>query len=150
VKINMKINIRKTEQGDIDYILANPLEEAVKTYPKMHIPETSYTAVDENGKVIGIGGLTVFWEGVAEAWMVLSKDILDYRISAYRHIKEVIALAFRHFKLRRIQVTVRKDFPQAKKMFEQLDFKEEGFMEQFLPDKMDAYLFAKVINNEQK
>ena len=143
----MDIEVRKIQPGDIEYVRQNPLEEAVKNYPEMFSPETSYAGLVD-GKIIAVGGVVLFWDGVGEAWLILTKDILDYKLTAYRHIREMVGLAIKHFKLRRLQITVRTDFERAVKMAEKIGFVREGLMIGYCPDGCDAYIYAMVKNEK--
>lgn len=140
----MAIKIRKLEPDDVKIVRQNPLEEAVKNYPEMYPPETAFAGVVD-GKVVGIGGIVVFWEGVAEGWLILSKDILNQKTDSYRCIKEMMSIVIKKFYLRRLQITVRTDYQRGIKMVERLGFVREGLMKFYCPDKCDAYVYAKII-----
>ena len=137
--------IRKLQEGDIEYVRKNPLEEAVKRYPDLPTPEENcYTGLVD-GKIMGVGGVIVLWEGVGEAWLILSKDILEMKIATYLCIKEMVERMISECNLRRIQAVIRTDYPQAIKMIEALGFKREGLLEEYLPDKCNAFMYAKLI-----
>lgn len=139
----MIIKIRQIQDGDLEWVKQSPLEEAVKNYPDICPPNTTYTGLVDD-KIVGVGGVVIFWEGVGEGWIMLRKDVLDFKISMYKCVQRMMDLVVKHHQLKRLQVVVRTDFPQAKKMVEALGFKQEGLMTKYCPDKTDAWLYARI------
>lgn len=138
------IEIRKLQEGDIEYARRNPLEEAVKGYPDFPVPkENCYTGLVD-GKIIGVYGVTVLWEGVGELWLILTKDVLNFKVETYKRLKQCVEELIGNCNLRRTQAVVRTDFPQAIKMMEHLGFEREGLLIDYCPDKCDVYMYAKI------
>ena len=141
------IKIRKLQDGDIEYVKANPLEDTVKSYPDMPIdPKTSYTALWD-GKIVGVGGISMMWAGVGELWMILSKDSkLDgaHGIVAFDAIRKKIDEIIEENSIVRAQATARLDFPKGIKMLMALGFEKEGLLRKYTPDRCDVYRFSRV------
>lgn len=140
------IEVRTATQEDLDYVSSNPLEGAVKVYPKLTLPENSYTYTI-NGEIACVGGTVILWPGVGEMWMILTANCKDLTSGTE------IALKIRHEmkvlmaenNLWRIQASVRTDFPLAERLTQALGFIKEGVMKKYLPDGTDAYLYARVL-----
>lgn len=140
------IEIRDLQNGDIEYVRENPLEGAVKNYPKMIPTPPAFTALFED-KIVGVGGLLILWDGVGEMWLMLTADCKRegiFGIMALQAIKDKVDELIREHKMRRVQCTVRVDFPKARKMVEALGFTLEGLMRCYCPDGSDVWLFARI------
>lgn len=141
------IEIRQLQDGDIEYVKANPLEEVVKDYPNMPIdPETSYTALWD-GKIVGVGGISMMWRGVGELWLILTKDSNRkgaHGIVAFDAIRKKIDKIIKENNVVRAQATARLDFPKGVSMLVALGLKNEGRMEKYTPDGCDVYRFARI------
>jgi hypothetical protein len=137
------MQIRPLQEDDLEYACENSLEGTVKYYPQMKPQESSYTGLI-NDRIIGVGGVINFWEGVGELWLILTKDVLDCRVEAYKCIKEMARLLIDENKLLRAQAHVRTDLFQANKMVEHLGFICEGKLRKYYPDGCDSYVYGKV------
>lgn len=140
------ITIRNLEPGDLEYVRDNPLEGAVKNYPKMTPTPPAFTAEFE-GKIVGVGGMIILWEGVGEMWLMLTAECKRegiFGIMAFNIIKDTVDKLIREHKMRRVQCTVRVDFPKARKMVEALGFRQEGIMLEYCPDCCDVWLYARL------
>ena len=144
------IEIRQLQDGDIEYVKANPLEDAVKGYPNMQVdPKTSYTALWDN-VIVGVGGAAMMWKGVYEFWLILTKDSkLDgaHGIVAFEAVRKKIDEIIEENNIVRAQATARLDFPKAVKMLEALGFTFEGILRKYTPDKCDVYRYARIIDS---
>ena len=140
------ITIRDLQDGDLEYVRENPLEGAVKNYPKMIPTPPAFTAIFED-KIVGVGGAIVLWDGVGEFWLMLTADCKRdgvFGIMAFQAIKDKVDDIIEKHKLRRAQCTVRVDFPKARKMVEAIGFKLEGLMKKYCPDGCDVWLYARI------
>ena len=139
------IDIRIATPEDLDYCREHPINPAVtEHYKGLKLTGWAYTALIE-GKILGIGGVVVYWPGVAEGWYCLSEEANNHKISLVHCIKKVTAKAFKDLNLHRLQTTIRLDFTQAKELVEHTGFELEGVMKKYTEDKQDAYLYALVI-----
>ena len=144
------MQFRETTQEDLDYVSQNPFEGAVKNYPYQEVPDSNtYTAIFE-GLIVGVGGLVIHWEGVAEVWLMLTDNCKKdgfHGVIALTAIKDKMEELIKINNIRRAQATVRIDFPQAIKMIEFFGFKNEtpNAMEQYCPDKGDAYRYSRIM-----
>lgn len=143
------IKIRKLQDGDIEYVRINPLEEAVKNYPEFSPdPKNSYTVILDD-KIVGVGGIMILWEGVGELWLILTKDSKRegiYGLMAFDAIRKKIDEIIEECNIYRAQAPVRVDFHKAIKMMEALNFENEtpNGMKNYCPDGCDVYMYARI------
>jgi hypothetical protein len=144
---NGTLSIRQIQEGDIEYVRANPLEEAVKSYPDMQVdPKTSYTALWD-GVIVGVGGASLMWGGVYEFWLILTKDSNrngTHSIVAFEAIKKKIDEIIKENEIFRAQAVVRLDFPKGIKMLEALGFQREGLLRRYTPDGASVYRYSRI------
>ena len=103
----------------------------------------AYTVMDGD-EVLAVGGVTVMWEGVGEAWIIMGESaytrpysIAKYSSYLFDHIQE-------DYKLHRIQASVSIIDETAKRFVNWLGFEVEGIMTKYGPDKSDYFRYARV------
>ena len=142
------MEFRKATQEDLNFVSQNPFEGALKNYPYLEVPDdNSYTAIFE-GEIVGIGGLSVIWEGVCWMWLMMTADCEKNGLNgiiAIFAIREKMEELLETNNIKRAQAAIRTDFPKAIEMIESLGFGREGLMRKYWPDSTDAYLYARII-----
>ena len=141
------IVIRELKQSDMDFVRANPFEEAVKEYPNLIPAPDSWTCLFD-GEIVGIGGIIELWKGVCEVWLMLTKQARKdgiFGLIAYHTIRAKMDELIQKYQPWRVQAHVRDDFPKAIKFIESLGFEYEGIMEKYLPDKGDLRVYRKFL-----
>ena len=98
-----------------------------------------------NNKPIAAGGVFYLWDGVAEGWVLATKDIYKYPIFCAKHIKQRTEIILKANKIKRIQTSVKADCDVALRFAKWLGFKQEGLMESYGPDGSDFVRFARVM-----
>lgn len=133
--------IVNAEQRDLDYARENALYDNVKEYPQFKITGWSKTLMIDN-EIIAVGGVVVFWPGVGEAWLQLTKNAENHKIALVRCVRIMIALAFKELKLHRMESTA--TFDEARIFNEYLGFKCEtpDGMEKYTQNGKTAYLYS--------
>ena len=106
-------------------------------------PALSYTLLC-NGECVCSGGIIPLWNGVAEGWVISSKRIFKNKIKAARLIKKRMDLLCVNNKIWRLQTAVKADFKIGIRFAEFLEYKKEGLMVGYGPDKTDYYLMARI------
>ena len=139
------LSIEKMTRFHIDKI-KTPFEIG-QSYKDVFINDTnspSYAGV-VNNEVVAVGGASVMWDGVGEAWYMVSQEGLSrpYMIAKYAgimldHIQE-------DFHLHRLQASVRGQDKIANRFVKWLGFKEEGVMERYGPNKADYIRYARLV-----
>lgn len=108
------------------------------------------TVTDEAGRVLGCGGLRVYWPGVADAWAVFRRQTLwTYPKTSFRTIRAILEDLTEKEGIVRLQCFVRCDFPAAIRLAEHLGFDREGRMRKFSHDEhKDCFLYAKIFEGD--
>ena len=148
----MKVEIRKIQEGDIEFVRANPFEEKVKCYPDMKAPDDSYTIVFD-GEIVAVGGIIETIPGVieypdghGELWLMLTKQARKegiFGLIALNAIEKTIDKLVKDHNIRTAIACVRTDFSEAIKMVKAFGFKKDRIKETFTPDGCDLIIFHK-------
>jgi hypothetical protein len=104
----------------------------------------SFTAL-VNNKPIAAGGMYLLWDGVAEGWVMATKDIWEYRITMARNFKEKFDILVKTSKVKRIQTNVKANFKLGHRFAEWLGFEKEGLMKYYGPDGSDYIRYARIM-----
>lgn len=99
-----------------------------------------WTALHE-GRVLGVAGLGVHWEGRAEAWCLLAREVPTRLWPAIHRaaLRGIEAAGFR-----RVEATAKQGFEPAGKWLRMLGFVPEGVMPAYGPDGADHMRWARV------
>lgn len=136
------IEIVDAKQKDLDYVRNHPLDENVaKRFNDVKLTGWAKT-VAYNGDILGVGGVVVYWPGVGEAWLFLSKHVIEHKLKAAFYVRSMMQTSIEELNLHRLQCTVRADFHKAIKMVERVGFLREGVMKAYTEDKIDTYMYG--------
>ncbi len=141
------MEFRPATQEDLVYVRENPFEGAVKNYPYMECPDDNTYCVIYESAIVAVGGVQVPWEGRGQFWLIMTAECKKFGIHGLRAlyaIKEKIEELVKKNNLWRGEAAIRTDFSRAIGMIESLGFERKCLMEQYWPDKTDAYLYSKV------
>jgi len=98
-----------------------------------------------NNKPIAAGGVFHLWDGVAEGWVLATKDIYKYPVFCAKHIKQRTEIILQANKIKRLQTSVKANCDVALRFAKWLGLKEEGLMKSYGPDGSDFIRFARII-----
>ena len=98
-----------------------------------------------NNKPIAAGGVFPLWEGVAEGWVLATKEINNYPITFARVMKKRTDMMIANNLIKRLQTSVKADCDIAIRFAKWLGLKEEGLMKGYGPDGSDYYRYARII-----
>lgn len=101
-----------------------------------------YTLFDDTG-VMGIVGCSPLWPGRADMWSHLGDGIHRDPKEFSLEVGKLIEKQFVDLNLHRAEAHVKVGYEQGVKWVERFGFVREGIMKQYLPDKADAYLYAR-------
>lgn len=130
----------------MDFVRANPFQEEVKNYPDLPIPANTYTCIYD-GEIVAVGGIKLFFEGVGESWIILTKQSRKsgiFGLIACRTIKDKLDSLAVELNMRRVEAQVRKDFAIGIRFVEALGFNFNCEREQWFPDGTSSMLYSKV------
>jgi len=99
----------------------------------------------EQEEIIACGGVHIMWEGVGEAWLVLSKEAYKSPISVARYTYQLFDTIMNENELWRVQASVHTDDDESVRFAEWLGFEDEGLMKKFGPDGADYIRMARVV-----
>ncbi len=101
-----------------------------------------FTAIADDGRVMGCAGVALYWPGRGHAWSYLSGEIGAYFPRIHRAVKRFLDGCFVH----RIEATADADFEEGQRWLKMLGFKQETPepMRGYRPDGGDCYLYARV------
>lgn len=105
--------------------------------------KTAFTVFHE-GNISLCFGITPYWPGMAEAWMIPSRYALDRGLRLTRGAKRFFDKIGPSLDLRRLQVVVCVDREKAVSWAEFLRFKREGLMRRYGPEGSDYYMYARI------
>lgn len=88
-------------------------------------------------------GITPYWPGMAEAWMIPSQYALDRGLRLTRGARRFFDTIGPVLDLRRLQIVVCVDREKAVSWAEFLQFQREGLMRKYGPEGSDYYMYAR-------
>ena len=97
-----------------------------------------------DGKPIFAAGMKIIWKGVAEGWVLATKDTLDHPLLVARAIKKGFAKTAKENNINRVQSAIRADYTIGLKFAKWLGLEEEGLMRKFGFDGSDQYMYARL------
>ena len=135
------------EKQHADQLIANGLNDKLMdldaTYEESRICDYSkkgqaFTYISD-GKPIFACGIVQLWDGVAEAWVLGSRNIFDIKILAAKTIKELQDDTCKKHKIRRLQTSVKANFDRGLRFATWCGFEIEGLKKKYGPDGSDYY-----------
>lgn len=121
----------------------NPLVELRARLELLSGRGPTFTGIGEDGWILGIGGIALFWPGVAEGWVYLTPEAVSrYRLYLHRAVKRHIKMLMEQHKLRRLQAPIAMDFELGTKWVRYLGFVAEGVMLKYGPDGKDYMMYS--------
>ena len=97
-----------------------------------------------NDKPIFAAGMKKMWEGVAEGWVLATKEVWDHPLLVARAIKKDFAKVAKQHNIKRVQTAVRSEFKMGLKFAKWLGLEEEGLMRNYGFDGSDHYRYARI------
>ena len=146
---NYRIVPYKTQHGDemIEFGLNDKLMDIDASFKEYRIDYAlaglCFTLLDDN-KPVCSGGIIPTWLGNAQGCVISSKRIFRNKVKASRLIKQRTDLLCVNNKIWRLQTAVKADFKLGIRFAEFLEYKKEGLMVGYGPDKTDYYLMARI------
>lgn len=97
-----------------------------------------------HGEVLAIVGFQELYPRVGEFWAITSEACSLYPIAFHRKVFSLLELFAAQNKLKRVQMTVRADYPEGIRWAQALGFRYEGLMEAYGPEGADYVMMGRV------
>lgn len=94
--------------------------------------------------IVAIGGVTLLWQGVGEAWIVGSELVGAHWRFFAKNVRRRLAAIEREHKLHRVQATVQCGVPGLIRFIEFCGLSFEARLSRYGPDCGDYLLYSKV------
>jgi len=98
----------------------------------------------KNDRIVTCGGISIYWQGVGEAWVLTSPLFYENRFTVHRLTRAHLAQVSLLYKLHRVQAVADPNDPKAVQWLETLGFTFEGLMRKYGPDGRDYKLYARL------
>jgi len=95
-------------------------------------------------KVVAVGGVHIMWDGVGEAWALVSPKIEGNGIVFARYAKKMFDAIIKDNKLTRVQATIHASDVTAAQFASWLGFESEGVMRKYGMNGEDYVRVARV------
>jgi len=106
--------------------------------------QIAYTVRTEEGEILGIGGVHMFWPGVGEGWVILTKVVFRYPLTFHKTVLGLLGRIEAEYGFSRIQAACLCGWNRAEKWLQKLGFEYEGIMAKYGPDGSDYYRYARI------
>ena len=136
--MNNDITIRSYKAEDALVLMENPNEPNLKGQPyceewaKLNETEGVGKTFIYQGKIVGCGGIRIYWKGCGEAWVIFLQGISQYHIDP-QIVKTELDKMIIENDLQRIQITPACNWAPGLSYARWLGFKVEGKMRKYLP-----------------
>ena len=97
-----------------------------------------------NDKPIFAAGMKLIWNGVAEGWVLATKEVLNHPLLVAKAIKKDFARIAKENNINRVQTAVRENYTTGLKFAKWLGLEQEGLMRKFGFDGSDQYMYARI------
>jgi len=133
------VGIEKSDTDQDVFVFLSGLNERAEQYAKSG---PSITMI-EDGTILAVGGVVKFWEGVGEAWMMISPEGRKKGLSLFRHMNGLLDYCFTEHKFHRIQASILFSHKEAHRCVMRLGFIPEGMMVRYGPNKENYVRYAR-------
>ena len=106
-------------------------------------PGNGFTMFVDDKPVYSIG-IVVLWNGVAEGWVMASKNVFDIKFLAAKTMKELTDEMCQRNKIKRLQTSVKAEFREGIRFATWLGMEIEGLKKNYGPDGSDYYQLARI------
>ena len=97
-----------------------------------------------NNQPIFAAGMKKIWDGVAEGWVLATKEVWNHPLLVAKAIKKDFAKVAKQHNIRRVQTAVRSEFGIGIRFAKWLGLENEGLMKRYGFDGADHYRFARI------
>jgi hypothetical protein len=134
------MRIREATQADFATLLSRNVAQEPKEFPAA---VNFLYALDDHGKVLATGGLQLLTPCAAWVVLMLDPDAKAKIKEVYRHLRDWLDVMSKTHNLRRLQASIRADFPEGIRLAKHIGFRYESRMPGFYGD-VSGLLFARI------
>lgn len=106
-------------------------------------PAMAFTLLVNDYPVVS-GGVMPLWRGVGEGWVIASRRIFNFSLSAAKAIKKRADYICINNGIWRLQTAVRADYDVGLRFAKWLGLEKEGLMKKYGPDGSNYYRMARI------
>jgi len=103
----------------------------------------AYALIDD-GIVLGAGGIWPVWDGVGEAWAIITEDLKKRPLLLHKTVSAYLEKLRVENNLHRVQCIVLCGFIKAESWAHALGFIHEGIMHEYGPTRLSYHRFARI------
>lgn len=133
------VNPRSFEEKEL-LLIGDPVAEA-REFSRRGLGFTGFI----NDQILGCAGAVQLWPGVAEAWVVSTALVPNFKLAFHRAVKAYFEIVIETLKLKRVQAAVHCDHEVSHKWVKRLGFIPEGIMPCFGPDGADYVRYGRIL-----
>ena len=138
------IKLKPLQPEDLERLKAEAVE-GMKSYPDFDYGQYAWSGW-YGDVLVGAGGIRIYWEGVADGWLIISKNTPDEsKVKLVLLFRAKLNELMEQHGLWRVQAFIRSDFDKGISLIKALGFEYEGTMRKYAPDGTDMMIYAKVI-----
>tara|TARA_B100001175_G_C19379792_1_gene575993 strand:- start:555 stop:1007 length:453 start_codon:yes stop_codon:yes gene_type:complete len=131
--------------GEATDMMRNPMINW-KEWAEDHVQDgSSYTAFDENNRIIACGGIVELWKGHGDVWLFATEHLHDHKFAMARIVKKAMLIIAKENNYKRLQTHVLSDWDEAVRFIEFLEFKLEGFHPCYGPGETNYYSYGRIL-----
>lgn len=120
-------------------------KEYLQQWAQLHsLVGRGYSVIDEEGKLVAVGGVDMLWDGVGEMWSLFGARSVSVKIALHKMVRTQIRLLIAELALYRLQAVVLATDPVAVRYIETLGFVREALLKAYFPYRQDGIMYARL------
>ena len=139
------MELRDLVESDLGYCKLHDISRGKFTDPDEKV-DFSWTLCEES-KILGIGGVQKITDCCAWAWLSMTPDAIQYKLTVFRILKEYTDQVCKSLGITRLQAWSEVGFDASKRLLEHLGFHKEGEPMKGFIDSKPAQLYVKFIGS---
>ena len=141
------MELRDLLESDLGYCKAHDISNS-KFRDADERVDYAWTLTEEE-QILAIGGIQKITGSCAWAWMSMTEDAKQYKLTVFRTLREYTEQVCRSVGITRLQAWSEIGFEESKRLLEHLGFQKEGFpMIGFIDQDTHAQLYVKFFGDK--
>lgn len=118
--------------------------DVLSQFAQEHAKRGQGYSMVEGDCIVACGGVDVIWQGVGEAWTILSRHAENHKLSLHRTVLRCLNEIINSHRLHRVQAHVLKGDERAINWIIRLGFHPEAVLESFGLNREDYIVYARL------